>query len=538
MVDRKWMAMANLVWVAVSGASVANFASSQLLFMLLSLGSLVFWYHQRVVGRFKKRLEKNESDSLVRTAELEEAYARLSAHLHEIPLAVIEWDRDFRVVLWTGQASAIFGWESREVLGRRPDEWHFIHPEDAGIVGPVMEELLQSGKRNVSHNRNYTADGRVIECEWFNSVRRTPEGELISIFSLVRDVSQRNQTQRELAALNEELEDRVRARTASLTESVNQFRGAFQAAAIGMALVSLDGRFAEVNDSLCDIVGYSREDLTRLTFQEITHPEDLELDLSLVRELTRGDIPHYHLDKRYFHKTGRIVWIRLSVSVVRDHQDAPLYYVAQIEDVTPAREATAALKNSLAEKELLLREVHHRVKNNLQIVTSLLQLQEGRISDPELSRPLRESRERVRAMSLVHESLYCSDDLAQVDMASYLRRLCEPLATERCRIGTRSSVRLPMTLAVPCGLVVNELVSNSLKHGGPEPRVEVVMEERDDRLHLEVRDSGPGIPEKVQEEETLGLRLVRALVGQLEGELTFLPPPEARVRISFPRAGD
>jgi PAS domain S-box-containing protein len=131
-----------------------------------------------------------------------------------------------------------------------------------------------------------------------------------------------------------------------LVESEERFRGAFEFAAIGMALVAPDGRWLRVNPSLCRIVGYSPEELRATTFQAITHPDDLETDIEYVRRMLEGSISHYEMEKRYFHKDGHLVWILLSVSLVRDGEGRPLYFVSQIQDINARKEAEARLIES------------------------------------------------------------------------------------------------------------------------------------------------------------------------------------------------
>jgi PAS domain S-box-containing protein len=131
-----------------------------------------------------------------------------------------------------------------------------------------------------------------------------------------------------------------------LVESEERFRGAFESAAIGMALVAPDGRWLRVNPSVCRIVGYSPEELLATTFQAITHPEDLDTDVEFVRQMLEGSIPHYQMEKRYFHKDGHVVWVLLSVSLVRDGGGRPLYFVAQIQDISARKEAVARLIES------------------------------------------------------------------------------------------------------------------------------------------------------------------------------------------------
>jgi PAS domain S-box-containing protein len=131
-----------------------------------------------------------------------------------------------------------------------------------------------------------------------------------------------------------------------LIESEERFRGAFEFAAIGMALVAPDGRWLRVNPSLCRIVGYTPEQLLATTFQAITHPDDLETDIEFVRQMLNGSIPHYHMEKRYIHKDGHVVWALLSVSMVRDSDSRPLYFVSQIQEIGARREAEARLIES------------------------------------------------------------------------------------------------------------------------------------------------------------------------------------------------
>ena len=131
-----------------------------------------------------------------------------------------------------------------------------------------------------------------------------------------------------------------------LVESEERFRSAFDFAAIGMALVAPDGRWLRVNPSLCRIVGYSSEELLATTFQAITHPEDLEIDIGFVKQMLDGSIPHYQMEKRYFHKAGHVVWVLLSVSLIRDGGGRPLYFVSQIQDISARKEAEARLIES------------------------------------------------------------------------------------------------------------------------------------------------------------------------------------------------
>jgi PAS domain S-box-containing protein len=146
-----------------------------------------------------------------------------------------------------------------------------------------------------------------------------------------------------------------------LRESEQRFRGAFEFAAIGMALVALDGRWLRVNRSLCGIVGYTAEELLATNFQSITHPEDLDTDVGYMRQMLDGSMSHYDMDKRYFHKDGHILWILLSVSLVRDAAAHPLYFVSQIQDITEQRQLTEDLRLARADLQAILDNVPARI---------------------------------------------------------------------------------------------------------------------------------------------------------------------------------
>jgi two-component sensor histidine kinase len=192
------------------------------------------------------------------------------------------------------------------------------------------------------------------------------------------------------------------------------------------------------------------------------------------------------------------------------------------------------LREALGEKEVLLKEIHHRVKNNLQIISSLLNLQSTHITDQKTREALRESQHRVRSMALIHEKLYQSTDLAQIDFASYLKDLVNSLAqsyrhgSSQVLINTvAQNIHLDLDNAIPCGLIVNELVSNSLKHAFPENNaghIEVVFEEpAGDEYTLVIRDDGVGLPAGLDptQSTSLGLKLVASLVQQLNGTLVM-----------------
>jgi two-component sensor histidine kinase len=220
-------------------------------------------------------------------------------------------------------------------------------------------------------------------------------------------------------------------------------------------------------------------------------------------------------------------------------------------DVTERKEAEQALRASLEEKETLLREIHHRVKNNLAVISSLFYLESTHAREPETSRLLQEARDRVLSMAMVHETLYRSTESARLDFGAYLDTLLAHLlrsyASETARVAMRTevdAVTMNLDTAVPCALIVNELVTNCLKHAFPDPpvgEIRVGMRRVNGRLVLSVTDTGVGIPPHVDPmtTRTLGLRIVRSLTAQLGGEFSIQPGhPGSQAILSFPAPED
>jgi len=213
--------------------------------------------------------------------------------------------------------------------------------------------------------------------------------------------------QRQVAVLFTDLSESMRVEEA-LRQSEQRFRSVFEHAAVGMARVGMNGEWLEVNQCLCSMTGYSREQLLLTKFQDITHPADLNSDVTLFARLKAGDIPTYNLEKRYIHKSGDVIFINLSVSLVRDQAGEPLYAVSVIEDITARKQSEAALRErdrQLAGAKARARQAHelaHEVNNPLEAITNLVYLLQHAPSAPDTSKhveTLSQQVDRVTALS-------------------------------------------------------------------------------------------------------------------------------------------
>jgi PAS domain S-box-containing protein len=285
-------------------------------------------------------------------------------------------------------------------------------------------------------------------------------------------------------------------------------------------MASLDGGLSEiyVSPQIEGLLGFSQEEWMSnpvLWFRQL-HPDDAEMwNLEFARGCRTGG--PFRAVCRFIARDGSVVWVHGEARLIRDEHGRPVLLQGVAFDVTEGKRAEEVVKASLREKEILLKEIHHRVKNNLQVTSSLLRLQATRIPVAEAQQFLRESQDRIRSMALVHEMLYRSDDLARVDFAAYTRALVQQLMRSH-------------------GVDVRRL-AYAIEVGDILLGIWVRMEADERRFTLRVGDDGAGIPDRIdfRESQTLGLQLVRTLTEQLEGTVSLDRAGGTHFTIAFPR---
>lgn len=337
-----------------------------------------------------------------------------------------------------------------------------------------------------------------------------------------------------LAAQSRDLLETDRQR--ELVESETRYRSLLEATFEGI-VIHEDGIILEVNPSIERLFDSPRSEIIdRSVFDFIT------VESHAVVKQNMGTGAPFEVTALRQDGTQRFLEI---VSKPQLYQGKSVQVIAT-RDITPQKLAQQHVNHSLQEKEVLLKEIHHRVKNNLQIISSLLNLQSGQVQDDVALDLLRDSQNRVRSMALIHEKLYQSPNLARIDFADYIRHLSRYLFQSydayAAGIGLEIEAEeafLNIDTAVPCGLILNELVSNALKHGfgnGRSGQITIQLKaDTHGRYRLIVADNGIGFPPHLdyRQASTLGLQLVNTLVGQLMGTFIVNHDTGTAITIAF-----
>lgn len=749
------------------------------------------WYHNRCFPRkgggissyFQDITDKKRTEK-----QLQENEQRLNFYVDHSPLASIEWDSNFIVTRWAGEAEKMFGWTQAETIGKPIMDLRMIYEEDIHLVESTMAQLTAGIEHYIlSANRNYTKDGRIIFCEWYNTLVTDPQGRMVSVLSQVMDVTERRQLEENLRASEEKyrslvevtsdciwevdqlgrftyvspkirdmigyapeeclgrcpldfapetetadarqqmlvsLSDQkeffsqeytVRHRSGQLvivevggvplfapdgrflgmrgiTRDITERKRAeekmrFQSELrqtildgipIMVALLDRDGNFVFVNRYWQDKFGWTLEELkthddilaqiypdpehrksvtdfickaagaetwgdfkartrdgrfidtswtnvmlsdgsnigigidmterkkaeekilqsrrllnaterisksggwewnlengTMLWTDETYRihglapgkipsgsQEHIELSLAsydpedrpVIMEAFNRCVEHgepYNLEFPITTADGRRIWIQTTAQAVMDGKRVTKV-LGNIFDITKRKEAEIALQASLAEKDVLLREVHHRVKNNLASIIGLIEMQIDDATDATVREAFKEIDDRIMSIALVHERLYQSAHMDRIDIHEYLHDLsthlvscCGAHSLITCQVDAHRA-EIAVDLAIPLGLIVNELVTNAIKHAFPkgQPRagqkrceIRISLQKDDDSFHLGVADNGVGLPPDLDWRNTssLGLRLV-SLLGeqQLKGQIQVVLAEGTRFLLTFP----
>lgn len=307
----------------------------------------------------------------------------------------------------------------------------------------------------------------------------------------------------------------------------------------------MEGQPLFVNPAFQEVTGLPTKELEDKNFIRYIHADDREKAIEIWRQVFRGN---YFAEEeiRIRNNTGKVIWLSTSWGPLQDETGRQLGIQGIAVDISRHKENEASIRSALEEKKTLLKEIHHRVKNNLQLINGLLGLQSMEIQDPRLKIIFQETMQRINSIANVHELLYSSADFRQIDFSVYLEKSTAQLLSsyktgdKEIKTDIRASGALmSIENAVPCGLLINELVSNSLKHAFPnrdKGLITVCIEKQEQEWHLSCGDDGIGLSTSLNLScpETLGFQLIAGLIKQLQGSYTIERTPGTCINVRFP----
>ncbi|HEX7468299.1 MAG TPA: histidine kinase dimerization/phosphoacceptor domain -containing protein, partial [Methanobacterium sp.] len=328
----------------------------------------------------------------------------------------------------------------------------------------------------------------------------------------------------------------------ALKNSERRYRNIFENVQDIFYQTDLKGNIIEISPSIERYSGYKPTELINKSVETFyLNSEDRKY---LIKEIEKnGEVADYEIILKT--KNNHLLYVSTNAHLLFDTSKNPIGIEGSLRDITERKNIEIQLKNSLTEKEMLLKEIHHRVKNNLMIISSLLNLQSGYIEDKASQNIFKESENRARSMALIHERLYQSTDLKRIDFGDYITSLATELfhtyVSERNLIELKINVEdilLDINTSIPLGLIVNELITNSLKHAFPngmKGKINIDFYLKNDHFEFTVKDDGIGFPEDIdfQNTNSLGLQIVNSLTEQIDGEIKLNKSNGTEFKITF-----
>ena len=464
----------------------------------------------------------------MRTRELSESRERYDLALLGSQDGIWDWNVLTGEVFFSVRCFEMLGYAANELAVTYATFENLVHPDDRESVRKQIHQHLEQRIPYRVEFRMRKKDGEYIWILARGQALWNEQGQAVRMAGSHTDISERKQLEKDLRESNLLLKKVF----ASMNEAI-------------IIVETGTRRILDCNITTEKMFGYPRDQIIGATTACLHVSEEMFLRFGSEMLQSYEGKGIFETTFPVRRKDGTVFVSEHSVTPIHDDQGVIVGYVCVMRDISERKKAENLLLSALREKEVLLKEIHHRVKNNLQIVYSLLALQANGIADHDVRSLFDESRNRIGSMALIHEKLYRSNDLSHVDFSHYLQELTQNIAGTYLRpeikvIVAAEPIFLDINSGIPCGLIVNELVSNSFKYAFPAGKTGQITVKmtctEEGRYLLSVADDGIGFPENIDfcKTTSLGLQLVTVLAGQLQGEISLSTAAGTRFSISFP----
>ncbi|WP_229388599.1 PocR ligand-binding domain-containing protein [Methanosarcina sp. DH2] len=539
--------------------------------IIFGVGNKVDEYDDRDVMQLQ--LVANELNKIMKLRRIENEVRESEAFLRDIMEnvsdAIFVKDREAQMILANPAYYRLMGESPEEVLNKTVADFHL--PEIARKLAEDDKRVMETGKGTTLEERIFTSHGwrilQTVKAPYYDG-----QGNIIGLIGVARDITEHRQAEEALKKAHDSLEKLVEKRTAELEKSYNSLKESERSLAEAQKIAHLGSWDWNLvtgesywSDEMYLIYGRNPQEPSA-TYKELLqyiHPEDRDYVSNAIKKALQGR-PH-RIDYRIILPDGEERTVHSQSEIIFDEKNIPIRMKGTTQDITERKKAEEALRNL---EIIRKKEIHHRIKNNLQVISSLLDLQAEKfnnreyVKDSEIIEAFRESQDRVISIALIHEELHEEEGTTDtLNFSLYLQRLVESLFQTykfgntdiSLNLDLEENIFFDMDTSVPLGMIVNELVSNSLKYAFPDKRtgeiqIELFSEEatseldtrgelfeKGKRYSLIISDNGIGIPKQINLEntETLGLQLVNILVEQLDGQVELKRDNGTEFVISF-----
>ncbi len=415
------------------------------------------------------------------------------------------------------------GYKDSDVLGKSIfDLFEFMHPDDVERTKDSFYKCVTKSSNERIHARFKHAEGNYMYLDIIINPILNDENIVTGVVFNSHDITKQKIMEKKLQISQE------------------NFKSIFYQSPIAAAIITMDQKFITVNQQFLNLTGYSQKDLQSISILDIVHPDDIEINRNRMQSLINGDIEQHRTEKRYLRKNGEVIWVKLTVSLIHDEQGIPIHFMSMIEDITERKQIQEEMEASFREIKTLLSEINHRVGNHLQLILKLVNVQllnteeKGMIVNKII-------KNRLNAIAMIREKLSKSQDFAIIDFADYIICLKNHLIQSyninsdilKFEIETDNSL-LDVDVAIPCALILNELIIYRITHAFPEDlegKIIIKYNSNNGKINLSMIDNGLSV--KDSEIKNTDFNLVDMLVKQLDGRFVIDNTETTEFRIEF-----